>query len=202
MKFRALVVAAMAIASVNAAGKGKSAGYFGLGSGSCTSRSLDHTKKEQSSDLGDDKTALSCSRIFFRLKSLQNKILGLAKSFENQLPFLHTMTHEMVHWETMQNGDTSKEHGEDGAKMQNTKGLRDPLEKYGEAKSRLQDTRHDLICLNSDYRAIWSVFTTQCDLTKYPNLMDPKKMEKKGSFLIKRVELPEDMRGTSSTWEF
>ncbi|KAH6595565.1 hypothetical protein BASA50_005713 [Batrachochytrium salamandrivorans] len=168
----------------------------------CTSRSLDYIKKEPSGDLGDDKTALFCSGMAFNLEKLQNRILNLAKSFDNQLPFLHDITDEMAHWETTQNRGTSKKHRKDGAKVQNTKELMNPSEKYLKAKTDLQDTRHYLGRWNDSYYRFWSVFIKRCDLTKYSNLMDPKELTKRGNFLMKEIELPEDMRGTSSKWAF
>ncbi|KAH9263834.1 hypothetical protein BASA83_012711 [Batrachochytrium salamandrivorans] len=171
MRVKALVVAAMVITSVNAGGCGGLwscfKGICGSKSGSsqdpprqnlCTSRSLDYIKKEPSGDLGDDKTALFCSGMAFNLEKLQNRILNLAKSFDNQLPFLHDITDEMAHWETTQNRGTSKKHRKDGAKVQNTKELMNPSEKYLKAKTDLQDTRHYLGRWNDSYYRFWSVF--------------------------------------------
>ncbi|KAH6571548.1 hypothetical protein BASA50_003477 [Batrachochytrium salamandrivorans] len=212
MKFNAIVVAAMVITSVNAGGKKGLRGRLGKNGRMTESESKERpnqfqfpqpTIEAETNGWGNGEGEIDCSSMFSKLEELQSKIPGPAQNFDNQLPSLHAITKKMVHWTTTQNGDTSKEHGEDGAKVQNTKKLKDPSGKYFEARSNLKETRHDLSVLNGDYYRFWLIFTTQCDPTKYPNLMNPDELKKKeGSFFIKDVELPEDMRGTSSAWAF
>ncbi|KAH6560576.1 hypothetical protein BASA62_010359 [Batrachochytrium salamandrivorans] len=179
MKFRALVVAAMVITSVNAAGKG---GLMGCLGGRCTSRSdseqnllgdeqgpampqdaagneqepgmpqdpsnnesgesrsLDHTKKEQSGDLVVGKRDPACSGMAFSLGELQNKIIGLAKSFNGQLPSLHVVTSEIVYWEAMYNRNIFQKYRKVKVGVKNTKKLSELSKEYGEAKANLKGT--------------------------------------------------------------
>ncbi|KAH9247935.1 hypothetical protein BASA81_014438 [Batrachochytrium salamandrivorans] len=68
-----LLVAAMVITSVNAAGKG---GFPGLSQGKGASKDRDHTKKESSDDSEAGK-ALACNIIISTVEDLEAMILGL-----------------------------------------------------------------------------------------------------------------------------
>ncbi|KAH9268493.1 hypothetical protein BASA83_009336 [Batrachochytrium salamandrivorans] len=158
------------------------------------SQGRDHTKKKPSDNL-EAETPLACNSMASELKDLQKKILGLANSYSNQQLLFDDLAKKMVHWRTTQNGDTSKEYGNDGAKVKNTKRLKNPSAKYDKAEAKLKNTRVSLICWNNSYRRLWSEFTKKCDPTQCPNLMDPKELKKEGDFLVKEEDLSEHMRG-------
>ncbi|KAH6571867.1 hypothetical protein BASA62_003670 [Batrachochytrium salamandrivorans] len=80
------------------------------------SQGRDHTKKKPSDNL-EAETPLACNSMASELKDLQKKILGLANSYSNQQLLFDDLAKKMVHWRTTQNGDTSKEYGNDGAKQ-------------------------------------------------------------------------------------
>ncbi|KAH9274299.1 hypothetical protein BASA83_003297 [Batrachochytrium salamandrivorans] len=214
MKFNALVVAAMVITSVNAAGKG---GFPGCLRGKCMSKAesrdnlvnpeagaskdRDHTKKESSDDSEAGK-ALACSIIISELEDLEAMILGLAREFDDLLPFFYTITSEMEYWQATQTEGPSEKYGEAKTKLQNTEELDDPSERYIITRDTMRKTQKDLSNLNSNYYTGWLKATVKCDWAKYQSLTSPEKLMEEGSTVIRELELPENMRGTSSKWGF
>ncbi|KAH9265223.1 hypothetical protein BASA83_011223 [Batrachochytrium salamandrivorans] len=189
MRVKALVVAAMAITSVNAGLSDRVCdvynrvlGCFGLGNSMSRaesrerlilngpSRDPESAKRKLSYDSGGDERDLICNPVIFKLYELHDKAVELS----SKIPDRRKVSYELSRW-WGQDPDRDEQGFIEIDRMVARSELND------QDSPELKEIKKDLMALEREYREVWMGSINDCWI-KFIHVLSPKEMLEKGFF--------------------